>query len=174
MIIFHFFYSISTAYAYVWYTTNGNDDDHGGFGRNRPTCSGVAYCLSADEMDTKRMRLHNVFNVLLTGALVGDQQGFCGPKFRLLLLFPAHYLLVLRQSPMGVQLVRPRESLHPQRQHMPAHLRQRRECKSICIYLLLHHLSPANIREFAQTVIKVLFNKVSFVCLFTFHRLLPA
>ena len=128
MIIFHFFYSISTAYAYVWYTTNGNDDDRGGFGRNRPT--GVAqYSLRADEMDTKRMRLHNVFNVSLAGALFGDQQGFCEPKFRLLRLFPAHYLLVLRQSPVGVQLVRPREPLHPQRQHMPAHRRQRRECK---------------------------------------------
>ena len=94
--------------------------------------------------------LHNVFNSLLAGALVGDQQGFCEPKFRLLRLFPAHYLLVLHQSPVGVQLMRPRESLHAQRQHMPAHLPHWRECKykSICIYLLLHHLSPAHIREF--------------------------
>ena len=148
MIIFHFFYSISTAYAYVWYTTNGNDDDRGGFGRNRPT--GVAqYSLRADEMDTKRMRLHNVFNVSLAGALVGDQQGFCEPKFRLLRLFQAHYLLVVSIKAQWVCNWCVHENrCTQQRQHMPAHLTQRRECKSICIYLFLHHLSPAHIREF--------------------------
>jgi len=95
-----------------------------------PPC--VSSCRVSSQLDVIFLFFFFCFLVgcwARTDEVVGDEQGFCEPELCLLRLFAAHDVLVVRQGPVGVQLVRPRKSLHAQRQHLPAHRRQRRERK---------------------------------------------
>jgi len=97
-----------------------------------PSC--VSSCRVSSQLDVIFLSFFSFslgvcVRVCRTGEVVGDEQGFCEPELCLLRLFAAHDVLLVRQGPVGVQLVRPRESLHAQRKHLPAHRRQRRERK---------------------------------------------